>query len=189
MTSPARSTVWGNRHKLLGPPGYLCSACETRTAVLDSRQTVEGFISRRRVCPACGTTAFTLEVPEDLLQTDAALQRRRYKSWKQLLYRYDVCERWGDFDTFVADTGPQPPNQVLLRLDPAQPYSPTNFCWSPPGPVRKYVIVDGHTVPLTVALKTINVSRRVFEYRQKTLDQTRQQTFDYYRALQAKEST
>lgn len=42
-----------------------------------------------------------------------------------------VCERWGDFENFIADVGPKPsPEHSLDRADPAGNYEPANVRWA-----------------------------------------------------------
>jgi hypothetical protein len=72
--------------------------------------------------------------------------RRAFKSWAHMRARCSnptdaayanyggrgikVCERWGDFATFLADMGPPGAGQSIERLNNDAGYSPDNCIWA-----------------------------------------------------------
>ena len=43
-----------------------------------------------------------------------------------------VCERWHDFQNFLADMGERPPKKTLHRLNHNKDYEPSNCEWRTP---------------------------------------------------------
>lgn len=66
-----------------------------------------------------------------------------YKSWSEMKSRCDhpehstghyedvsYCERWSNFENFLADMGERPDNTSLDRIDPYGNYEPDNCRWA-----------------------------------------------------------
>lgn len=63
MTKPKFTIIWAPAG---GQPGFECPICTLRAPVTNTRQTVEGFLWRRRKCPN-GHDVQTVEVTSDML--------------------------------------------------------------------------------------------------------------------------
>lgn len=65
-----------------------------------------------------------------------------------------VCERWGDFECFLADMGVRPPGMTLDRIDGSRGYEPGNCRWATMRTQQRnrssnrLVTVDGVTRPV-----------------------------------------
>jgi hypothetical protein len=80
--------------------------------------------------------------------TEAGSPSPTYESWKAMLARcytptnaswehyggkgIKVCERWHDFQNFLADMGERPLGMTLHRIDSNKNYEPSNCMWKRP---------------------------------------------------------
>lgn len=108
-----------------------------------------------------------------------------YRTWTNMLsrcrnpnhtaFRYygargiSVCERWGDYTTFLADMGRRPSSQHSLdRIDNTQGYSPENCRWATAVEqnrntrFNRQIEIDGVARPLVEWLAHFQVARRTF---------------------------
>jgi hypothetical protein len=140
-----------------------CLAREQAAAACKSRSTKHGLCSRAS--------------PHSLFQTWAGMHDRcsnpnskRYKDYGGRGIR--VCQRWGEFDLFVADIGPKPsPSHSIDRIDNDGPYSPENCRWATRKEqarnTRRNVMIthDGETLCLQDWSARIGVDHRRLQWR------------------------
>jgi hypothetical protein len=55
-----------------------------------------------------------------------------HRVWSRIVFgRYNFCERWRDFENFLADMGPIPGSGYTLSLiNVSKPFSKENCVWS-----------------------------------------------------------
>ena len=54
-----------------------------------------------------------------------------------------VCDRWRNFNNFLADMGERPAGKTLDRIDPLGPYAPGNCRWATVVEQRRNISSDG----------------------------------------------
>jgi len=70
----------------------------------------------------------TLKVWERMLMR---CNDRTHTAWQYFGGRgVEVCERWYNFENFIADMGPRPSNHTLERINRRGNYEPTNCQWA-----------------------------------------------------------
>jgi len=82
-----------------------------------------------------------------------------------------VCERWLDFENFLADMGERPEGMSLDRVDNDGPYSPANCRWATRTEQsrntrrNRYVEVKGKRMLLADAARLLGISGGHATYR------------------------
>jgi len=72
---------------------------------------------------------------DPLYKTWQAMMQRCYNPNTPWYHRYGgrgilVCDRWHEYDNFLADVSPKPPGTSLDRIDNNSGYGPTDFRWA-----------------------------------------------------------
>lgn len=82
-----------------------------------------------------------------------------------------VCDRWNEFQTFLADMGERPSGMTLDRIDVNGNYEPSNCRWATPKAQsrnkRNNVVVEFDGQQMTVAewAEKTGIERKTLEYR------------------------
>jgi hypothetical protein len=112
---------------------------------------------------------------------------KEYKSWSSMMHRCSnalahnysnyggrgivVCERWFQFENFLADMGERPIRTSLDRIDNDGAYEPGNCQWSTPvtqsGNRRnsRYIIVEDKRMTVAEAARQYGIDRGVVRVR------------------------
>ena len=102
-----------------------------------------------------------------------------FKTWCEMRYRCEkpakwqykyyggkgikVCDRWRQFENFVADMGPRPAGATLDRVDTTGDYSPENCRWASKKQqannhgINHWITVDGERMTLAQASEKYGV--------------------------------
>lgn len=95
------------------------------------------FVQMDFVCAICVTLPRNKQAP----RRSGLAGNRTYESWKYIRSRYrkgnknsakpdvKLCDRWNDYDNFLADMGERKPGYRLARLDNRKDFEPTNCRW------------------------------------------------------------
>lgn len=95
-----------------------------------------------------------------------------------------VCDRWRDFDNFLADMGEPQGSEMLERKDNDGDYEPSNCRWAPRSEQMRnkrnnvWVRVDGERLCVVDALKRKGMNMSTFYYRVREGGMTPQQAID-----------
>lgn len=85
-----------------------------------------------------------------------------------------VCDRWDEFDNFLADMGERPEGMTLDRIDVDGDYTPENCRWATPkeqqNNMRSNVLVEyeGHEYTMSELAEQLGVKRATLDYRIKS---------------------
>ena len=91
-----------------------------------------------------------------------------------------ICERWLDFNNFLADMGERPDGTTLDRIDNALGYEPSNCRWATPKEQNNnrrdniHLVVGGETFTVEQAAARFGISaKRIYQrkYREKWDDE------------------
>lgn len=120
------------------------------------------------------TTSAGFRSPE-YLSWDAMVMRctnPRHKSWERYGGRgISVCDRWRDFQSFLADMGPRPSGTSLDRINNDGNYEPGNCRWvdaKTQGRNRRnnrLVTIDGATKTMAEWVVEIGISDSALSHR------------------------
>ena len=88
--------------------------------VCGGKAIVRGDLLRRGRTKSCGC----------LKNKNGKSRSPEWRAWSYARGQGDVCERWGDFEVFLADVGSRPSiEHILERINPKGIYEPGNCHW------------------------------------------------------------